>query len=126
MGHVNAPLEAADRVQRRAFLGLQPGGLDDVLGKRPDGRRGHAVPRRLCRVGRAHRAAKDRPGAGLVGIEEPGASLVTVGDDLAALRRAGDDWEPLAIAMLAERPAALMLDIRPRTGTVARRANPSR
>jgi len=49
-----------------------------------------------------------------------------VTDDLEALRAAGEDWEPLAIAMLAEAVAALLLDVRPRTGTVARRANPSR
>ena len=47
-------------------------------------------------------------------------------DDMAALERAGDDWEPLAVAMLAEAVAALLLDVRPRPGTVARRANPSR
>jgi len=46
--------------------------------------------------------------------------------DLEALRAAGDDWEPLAIAMVAEALAALLLDVRPRPGTVARRANPSR
>ena len=43
-------------------------------------------------------------------------------DDLEALERAGDDWEPLAIAMLAEAVAALLLDVRPRPGTVERRA----
>jgi len=38
-------------------------------------------------------------------------------DDMAALERAGDDWQPLAIAMLAEALAALLLDVRPRPGT---------
>ena len=37
--------------------------------------------------------------------------------DLEALHRAGDRWEPLAIAMLAEALAALLLDVRPRPGT---------
>ena len=41
--------------------------------------------------------------------------------DLAALRAAGDDWRDLAIAMLAEATAALLLDIRPRPGSVERR-----
>jgi len=47
-------------------------------------------------------------------------------DDMAALERAGDDWRDEALAMLAEAVAALLLDVRPRPGTVARRANPSR
>jgi len=42
--------------------------------------------------------------------------------DLAAVEGAGGDWRDLAIAMLAEAAAALLLDIRPRPGSVARRA----
>ena len=38
-------------------------------------------------------------------------------DDLEALRAAGDDWEPLAIAMVAEALAAMLLDLPPRPGT---------
>ena len=37
--------------------------------------------------------------------------------DLEALRAAGDDWEPLAIAMVAEALAAMLLDLPPRPGT---------
>ena len=47
-------------------------------------------------------------------------------DDLEALGRAGDDWRDVALAMACEALAALLLDVRPRPGTVARRANPSR
>jgi len=48
------------------------------------------------------------------------ADQYAVSDDLAALRRAEGDWEPLAIAMLAEAVAALLLDVRPRPGTMKR------
>ncbi len=44
-----------------------------------------------------------------------------VSADLAALRAAGDDWRDLAIAMLAEATAALLLDVPPRPGSVERR-----
>jgi len=37
--------------------------------------------------------------------------------DMAALERAGDDWQALAVAMLAEAVAALLLDVRPRPGS---------
>ena len=40
--------------------------------------------------------------------------------DMEALHRAEDRWEPLAIAMLAEAVAALLLDVRPRPGTMKR------
>jgi len=40
--------------------------------------------------------------------------------DLDALHRAGDRWEPLAIAQLAEAVAGLLLDVRPRPGTMKR------
>ena len=41
--------------------------------------------------------------------------------DMATLRAAGDDWRDLALAQLAEAVEALLLDIRPRPGTVMRR-----
>jgi len=44
-----------------------------------------------------------------------------VSADLAALRAAGDDWRDLAIAMLAEATAALLLDAAVRPGSVERR-----
>jgi len=40
--------------------------------------------------------------------------------DLEALHRAGDRWEPLAIAMLAEAVAGLLLELPPRPGTMKR------
>jgi len=42
--------------------------------------------------------------------------------DLEALRRDGPDWEPLAIAMVAEALAAMLLDLPPRPGTRMRLA----
>jgi len=44
-----------------------------------------------------------------------------VSANLAAVEGAGGDWRDLAIAMLAEAAAALLLDIRPRPGSVERR-----
>ena len=41
--------------------------------------------------------------------------------DLEALRAAGDDWQDEALAQLAEATAALLLDVRPRPGSVERR-----
>lgn len=40
---------------------------------------------------------------------------------MAAVEGAGGDWRDLAIAMLAEAVAALLLDVPPRPGTVERR-----
>jgi len=44
-----------------------------------------------------------------------------VSADLEAVRHAERDWEPLAIAMLAEAVAGLLLDVRPRPGSVERK-----
>jgi hypothetical protein len=42
-------------------------------------------------------------------------------DDVEALRLAGDDWRDEAIAMLAEGLAALLIEVRPRTGAAVRK-----
>jgi hypothetical protein len=41
--------------------------------------------------------------------------------DIEALRLAGDDWRDEALAQLAEAVAALLLEVRPRTGAAVRK-----
>jgi hypothetical protein len=43
------------------------------------------------------------------------------GADLEALRTAGDAWRDEAVAQLAEAVAALLIEIRPRTGAAMRK-----